>query len=626
MLTLHILEGPDKGRTFRVPLNEPQLIGRSSEALPITDTTVSRRHAELTPDDGRWFVRDLQSQNKTFVNGVEITGRTEVKDGDRIRVGSTVLVVGERSDASMELVELVGDDRLDSEVERRIPSNEDSLVLAEPEPSRAAVDHLRVIYQLTTLTAQVTDTAALLHQVMELVFTELKPERGVIMLVPGKRGVVALPGGGGGGAGGGGAGAAVARAVPRPGEAEVPAEGDIPLAGAAGGGGVGGDGGSVALAALVPAVVRYVRPPADDDEAKIQVSRTILNLVVSEGEGVLSSNAQADPRFRSGDSVQRYNIRSAICSPIRFGERVFGAIYIDSSIANYTFTAEQLALMNAIGQHTALAMANAEQTSRRLQTERLAAIGETVASLSHSIKNIMQGLRGGADVVEMGLKRGDLKLSVGGWEILKRNLDRIVSLTQNMLMFSRQRSVELELTKIGGLIEDCAQLLEGQCAEKGVALIVDVEPEMPPVPIDPNLMHQALMNLMSNAVEAVDAKRGVVTVRAFYHEVGSRRPGLTRPVVEIVVLDNGPGIENDKLQWIFEPFNSTKGTRGTGLGLAVTRRIVLDHQGRIRVETAVGKGSLFRVLIPADLDEQVDPSATAGDRGGGIGEEIRRSV
>ena len=63
VLTLSIIEGPDQGKSFQIPMDEPQLIGRSSEALPITDTTVSRRHAELTPDSGRWFLRDLQSQN-----------------------------------------------------------------------------------------------------------------------------------------------------------------------------------------------------------------------------------------------------------------------------------------------------------------------------------------------------------------------------------------------------------------------------------------------------------------------------------------------------------------------------------------------------------------------------------
>lgn len=574
VLQLTIIEGPDAGHTFQVPANEPQLIGRSSEALPISDTTVSRRHAELTPDGGTWYIRDLASQNHTFVNGEELTDRRELMEGDVIRVGATVFQVGEAETQRISPVELVGDDRLDSEVEHRMRSNEESVILAEPEPSRAAVDHLRVIYQLTTITSRLLDRGELLNEVMELVFNEFLPERGVIMLLDRPKGKKQLQ-------------------EPQ----DIPAEGDIPL--------VGID--------MFPAVVKYATlPPDDDEESTIHVSKTILTHCVRECEGILSSNAQADPRFQAGDSVARYNIRSAICSPIHFGDKTFGAMYIDSSIANYTFTPEQLALMNAIGAHTALALANAEQTARRLQTERLAAIGQTVASLSHSIKNILQGLRGGADVVEMGLKKDDLKVASGGWEILSRNLDRIASLTMNMLAFSRPRHLDLEATSLGPLVKECKDLLSDYCEEHSIAMMIDVDPEMPPVPLDHNLMHQALMNLMSNAAEAVDPGDGVVSVRVRYHEPGPEHPKLPRPIVEITIIDNGPGIPKKKLNWIFEPFHTTKGLKGTGLGLAVTKRIVNDHHGRIRVESAEGKGSAFRVLIPADLDSHADPSATDG--------------
>src|SRR5688572_27385298 len=91
VLVLQILQGPDRGKKFELPAHEPQLIGRSSEALPITDSTVSRRHAELTPDDGRWYLRDLESANGTFVNGQRIKERVLLSPGDQIRCGSTLL-------------------------------------------------------------------------------------------------------------------------------------------------------------------------------------------------------------------------------------------------------------------------------------------------------------------------------------------------------------------------------------------------------------------------------------------------------------------------------------------------------------------------------------------------------
>ncbi len=571
MLVLNVIQGPDKGRKFQLPDNEPQLIGRSSEALPMQDTTVSRRHAELTPDDGIWWIRDLSSQNGTYVNGVAIKERTRLRPGDQIRTGSTLFVFGVTDSSDPDIVRLLGPSQIEASVERAIPSNDDSVILSEPEPRAAAVDHLRVIYQLTSLVSQATDRQQLLKGVMDVVFEEFEPERGFILM------------------------------------AQPPVE-------------VGGAGHTGAEPQIVPAVVKYLLAPRDPDEARINVSRTIVLHAIKKSEGVLSTNAMGDPRFKSGDSVQRFHIRSAICSPIRSRDRVFGAIYIDSTIANYTFTSEQLNLMNAIGQHTGLALSNAELYAEKLRTERLAAMGEAVASLSHSVKNILQGLRGGADVVELGLKKDDLSIAKRGWGILRRNVDRIVTLTGNMLAYSRQRRVEVQLAKIGPVLDDVAQLMQAQAQLKSVAFIVDVDPEMPPIPIDTELIHQALMNLAGNAVEAVEAEEGAVTVRAVFHAGGGNHGKGSHPFgggayAEIAVIDNGPGIPSDRLPWLFEPFNSTKGLRGTGLGLAVTKRIVQEHGGRIEIEshTEVGKqrGTTFRVLLPADTERAIDPSATA---------------
>ncbi len=581
MLVLSVIQGPDKGKKFILPENEPQLIGRSTEAVPLNDTTISRRHSELTPDRGEWFIRDLDSQNGTYVNGVRITERTRLRPGDQVRTGATLLIFGITEEEEPDVVKLLKPGQIDAAIERTMISNEDSVILSEPEPRQAAVEHLRVIYQLTTITSQqVIDRQELLKAVMELVFEEFKPERGFIMLFG-------------------------------------PAPANSTSAAAAG----------TPEAPLRPAVVKYKTPPRDKDAARIHVSRTILQHCLRQGEGVLSTNAMTDARFASGDSIYQMAVRSAICSPIRYRDRTFGAIYIDSTMANYTFTPEQLALMNAIGQHTGLALANTELYAQKLQSERLAAVGETVASLSHSIKNILQGLRGGADVVEMGLRKDDLKIAKGGWAILKRNLDRIMGLTLNMLAYSRQRRVELDLMKLGPLIDDCAQLLEGQCAAKQVAMIVDVDPEMPPIPIDAALMHQAMMNLMGNAIEAVEPATGAVTVRAAYHPAPPGAPAnhhgtpdpRSRAYAEITVIDNGPGIPDDRLPWIFEPFNSTKGVRGTGLGLPVSKRIVEEHGGRIEVDgkngQTAGRGATFRIVLPVEA-VTIDPSATAHSRGG----------
>ena len=537
VLMLDVLQGPDRGMKYALPDDEPQLIGRSSEALPLTDTTVSRRHAELTPDDGRWFLRDLESSNGTFINGERISGdRVELSPGDQIRCGSTLMVFGIAADEDRpSRIQVLGPQDMDVTVERRLNANEDSMILAEPDPVKAATDHLRVIYELTALTASALDRNALLQRVMDLIFDEFKPDRGFILL-----------------------------------KAD-PAE---------------------PAGRLEPVVVRYRERPKTLDKDRIPVSQTIIQHTLSQGEGILSTNAMTDTRFRAGDSVQEYGIRSAICVPIQTGERVYGVLSVDSSLAQFTFTESQLRLLNAIGQHTGLALTSAELISSRMQTERLAAIGQTVAWLSHSIKNILQGLRGGADAVELALNKGDLKLAREGWPILTRNLDRIYGLTLNMLAFSKRRRLEPELMPLRRLIEEAAQLIQAQCDRRRVGLLQDLADDVPPIPLDPNALHQALMNLLTNALEAVPPKKGVITVRTRYlpdsHEA------------QITVSDNGPGIAPDRLDEVFEAFWSTKGQRGTGLGLAVTRKIVEEHGGSITLQSDPGQGATFVITLPTD--------------------------
>ena len=534
---LDVLQGPDRGKKFTLPADEPQLIGRSSEALPLTDTTVSRRHAELTPDDGRWFLRDLDSANGTFVNGERVSGDPiELTPGDQVRCGSTLMVFGVTpDDGKAGLVQVVDAGDMDVTVEHRVNANEDSMILAVPDPVRAASDHLRVIYELTSLTARSIERQQLLDGVMDLIFAEFRPDHGFILL----KADVADP-----------------------------------------------------RSSLDPIVVRYKDRPARKDAGKIPVSRTIIQHTMSRGEGILSTNAMSDTRFQAGDSVQAYGIRSAICVPVSVGPHVAGVICIDSSLANFTFTESQLHLLNAIGQHTGLALTSAELFSSRMQTERLAAIGQTVAWLSHSIKNILQGLRGGADAVELALKKGDLKLANEGWPILTRNLDRIYGLTLNMLAYSKRRELEIEMTPVSRLIGEAAQLVQDQCDRKRVALVLDLAEDVPPIPMDPDAVHQALVNLLLNALEAVRPGTGVITVRCRYLPEAHQ--------AQITVSDNGPGIPEERRDDVFEAFWSTKGQRGTGLGLAVTRKIVQEHGGEVTLESTVGEGAAFIISLPSD--------------------------
>lgn len=555
MLILTILKGPDQGRRFELPDDEPQLIGRSSEALPLTDRTISRRHAELTPDDGRWYINDLHSGNGTFVNGRRVIERRLLQPGDQVRCGNTLVMFGRDATKKHRGVKIAKQHEMDVSIEKSIPANDDSMIMAVQDPTEEAGLHLRVIYELTQLIGSVVDRQELLERVMDVIFEYFRADRGFILLTdkPGRR--------------------------------------------------------------PDPVVVRHRVKPRKRrrDNSSITVSRTIVQHVMQKGEGVLSSNAMTDERFSSHDSVHEFGIRSAVCVPIKFKDRLFGVIHVDSKINNYTYTEEQLLLLNAIGVQTGLALANIEQYDKRVMDERLAAVGQTVTALSHSIKNIIQGLRGGAEVVELGLRKGNMETVRGGWEICRRNLERISALTLNMLAFSKQRKPELEMSNLTKVIDEVLALMERQFDSKRVAVITDIDDDLPPVPLDPSGMEQAMLNLLNNALEAVRSDEGVVTIRARYEPESD--------CVRLSIHDNGPGISPQIMNRLWLPFQSTKGLKGTGLGLVVSKKIVQEHGGMIEAESQPGDGATFTITLPMTPDMAslsgetlTAPTADAGSR------------
>jgi signal transduction histidine kinase len=298
-----------------------------------------------------------------------------------------------------------------------------------------------------------------------------------------------------------------------------------------------------------------------------------------------------DQRFMKGKSVHNLSIRSAICVPIRGREKILGVIDIDSLVANFSYTQDQLRLLTAIGQLTGMAIENTRLYQESVQQERLAATGETVASLSHSIKNILQGIAGGGDVVEMGLR--------------KKNLDKVQSLTMNMLAYSKERKPTLEMTHLPHVLNECLELVKSPAADKKVELLTEISSTQPPIPVDADGLHQAVLNLLVNAIDAVDPNGGgggVVTLTSFFDAADQTS------IIE--VQDNGVGIaEKDQTQ-IFVPFFSTKGQRGTGLGLAVTKKIVEEHNGTLELNSKLGQGTTFRIKLP--MEAQHFPGQTHG--------------
>ena len=185
MLVLTLIQGPDKGRRIELPDHEPQLLGRSSEAIQLSDQTISRRHAELTPEgNGLWWINDLRSANGTFVNGVRVGEPRRLRVGDQIRVGNSLLVFGE-GQAKNPLagqVRVARKGELEVNLESAVAANDDSMIMSSPEPSQAAEFQLSVLYELLAMIGQTTDKQQLFEKVMDVVYEYFSADRAFILL------------------------------------------------------------------------------------------------------------------------------------------------------------------------------------------------------------------------------------------------------------------------------------------------------------------------------------------------------------------------------------------------------------------------------------------------------------
>jgi signal transduction histidine kinase len=539
-------------------------IGREpGNVVQLDDHEISRRHAEIRRVGGGFVVGDLKSSNGTFVNERRVE-RADLANGDRIRVGRTVLVYAQDQAAELALgsVDIVPPaSAADGSRIVRAMRDDDSIARASPPgPSPAhwlsrARSNLQVMYRTSLAVSHTLDIDELLSRILELVFEWIEADRGCIMLLDSE--------------------------------------------------------------------TRELRTKARRDrragvEETMAISRTILDYVLTNGEGVLTSDAQEDDRFASGNSVVRTGVREAICVPLRGRYDTVGVIYVDTTTpldeaaaaSGPRFSDEHLKLMIAIGHQAALAVEDTAFYSAKLQTERLAAVGQTIATLSHHIKNILQGIRGGDYLVEMGLENDDLAVVRKGWDIVRRNQAKISSLVMDMLSFSKEREPDLADTDLGGVVEDVVETVAQRARDQGTTIAWSRPADLPPARCDAEGISRAVLNVVTNALDAVE-------------EVPDGRVSITVEVdteaaqARIVVADNGTGMAPETLADIFTLFVSTKGSRGTGLGLTVSRKILREHGGDISVASEPGRGSRFTLEFPLPRPAAATcPTPAISTRGG----------
>jgi histidine kinase len=231
-------------------------------------------------------------------------------------------------------------------------------------------------------------------------------------------------------------------------------------------------------------------------------------------------------------------------------------------------------------------------TELKLLQNELAVLGETIAGMSHSVKNVLSGLEGGVYVVDSGLRSGRDDRVRLGWQMVKKNVEKVSDLVKDILYASKERQPEYQECDPATILQDVYDLYEGKARAKGIELTTNFDPSLDIGLLDPKGVHSAVSNLVSNAIQACNPATG----RDRHHVIIGGR--LENARLFIQVSDDGIGIPEHVRQNLFTKFYSTKGSKGTGLGLVVTRKIIEEHGGTIRVESTPGKGTTFFIEVP----------------------------
>jgi two-component system NtrC family sensor kinase len=229
-----------------------------------------------------------------------------------------------------------------------------------------------------------------------------------------------------------------------------------------------------------------------------------------------------------------------------------------------------------------------------VRTERLAAIGQTVAGVAHGVKNILHGFKGGSYLVDLGIENGDSVKLKQGWEMIKRNIGRTSDLVLDLLSYSKERHPECELCDPNAIVGDVCEVMQDLALRQHVSITTELDPDIGAVSIDPRTLHQCLTNLISNAIDACLFDES--TDKQWRVHVRTEKTGEAG--IRFSVCDNGLGMTPEVKQKLFTSFFSTKGHRGTGLGLLVTRKLIEEHGGCIHVESEMGRGTTFSIELP----------------------------
>ncbi len=336
---------------------------------------------------------------------------------------------------------------------------------------------------------------------------------------------------------------------------------------------------------------------------RLKIGEGIAGYVAQTEKAVLVGDARQDPRFfPSFDAITGFTTRSILCVPLKVKNRLIGVLELLNKKDGTDFEEEDLDIVSIVANQIGIALENARlyqklqdklqvtveelkfTQGKLLQSERLAALGKLAQGVAHEVRNPVTIIAGMAHLMSKKTPATD-----PGQELLKEitaATSRLERMVQEIESFARMPEPRIAPADLVGVIQAALSTFGARLSSSGISLVVQVPADLPPIPLDAQLMGQVFRHLIENSLEAMP-HGGTLSLTVT----------LEAKAVKITLQDTGTGISTEPLSLVFDPFFSTK-PQGTGMGLTVAHRIVSEHKGEICLSSTSGAGVTVDLWLP----------------------------
>jgi len=306
--------------------------------------------------------------------------------------------------------------------------------------------------------------------------------------------------------------------------------------------------------------------------------------------------------YAQADEKARFVTRNLVATPMIDEGQIIGVLEVLNKRGDVPYDEQDAKILSIVAEWAGVAIAKARRIERSIQQQRLAAIGLAVSGIAHHLKNIILSIKGPLGLVRLGIKTQNQQLLNDSLPIMERGSARMEQSVKEMLDYSKDREPELELGNIKDLLGEIVEGCRTRAQQARVELRYCPPTDIADSYLDKLRLHDAILNIVGNAIEAHErSPEGAwVEVRVRLSQNGARH------VIDI--QDNAGGIPDEVLKKLFQPFFSTKGSKGTGLGLAVAVKVAQENKGALSVESKVGEGSTFTFALPFVSEPPATPA------------------